>query len=73
MMTNGPAATVGEILEWKLPRPRDRLKLADIVYHHTARRWWSSSIRNKGRRRGPGDGPLRLPAVQKIQQRKNSA
>lgn len=34
MMTNGPAATVGEILEGKLPRPRDRLKLAeDIVYH----------------------------------------
>ena len=29
MMTNGPAATVGEILEVNLPRPRDRLVLAD--------------------------------------------
>ncbi|MEZ5528666.1 MAG: ABC transporter ATP-binding protein [Porticoccaceae bacterium] len=29
MMTNGPAATVGEILEVKLPRPRDRLALAE--------------------------------------------
>lgn len=29
MMTNGPAATVGEILEVKLPRPRNRLELAD--------------------------------------------
>lgn len=29
MMTNGPAATVGEILEVKLTRPRDRLALAD--------------------------------------------
>ncbi|WP_394173508.1 ABC transporter ATP-binding protein [Thalassotalea litorea] len=28
MMTNGPAATVGEILEVDLPRPRDRLALA---------------------------------------------
>lgn len=29
MMTNGPAATIGEILDIKLPRPRDRLELAD--------------------------------------------
>ena len=28
MMTNGPAATIGEILEVKLDRPRDRLALA---------------------------------------------
>ncbi|CAG0961466.1 partial nitrate/nitrite transport system ATP-binding protein, partial [Rhodocyclaceae bacterium] len=28
MMTNGPAATIGEILEVKLERPRDRLTLA---------------------------------------------
>jgi nitrate/nitrite transport system ATP-binding protein len=28
MLTNGPAATIGEILEVKLERPRDRLKLA---------------------------------------------
>ncbi len=28
MMTNGPAATIGEILDVKLARPRDRLKLA---------------------------------------------
>ena len=29
MMTNGPAATIGEILEVKLARPRDRLQLAN--------------------------------------------
>jgi nitrate/nitrite transport system ATP-binding protein len=35
MMTNGPAATIGEILEVDLPRPRDRLKLAENpAYHH---------------------------------------
>jgi len=28
MMTNGPAATIGEILDVKLERPRDRLALA---------------------------------------------
>lgn len=35
MMTNGPAATIGEILEVKLARPRDRMQLAnDGEYHH---------------------------------------
>jgi nitrate/nitrite transport system ATP-binding protein len=29
MMTNGPAATIGEILEVRLDRPRDRLALAE--------------------------------------------
>ena len=29
MMTNGPAATIGEILEINLARPRDRLELAE--------------------------------------------
>ncbi|MER2602805.1 MAG: ABC transporter ATP-binding protein [Candidatus Competibacter phosphatis] len=35
MMTNGPAATVGEILQVDLPRPRNRLELADdSAYNH---------------------------------------
>jgi nitrate/nitrite transport system ATP-binding protein len=35
MMTNGPAATIGEILPVELPRPRDRLALAeDPAYVH---------------------------------------
>ena len=35
MMTNGPAATIGEIVEVDMPRPRDRLALAnDPHYHH---------------------------------------
>ena len=35
MLTNGPAATVGEILEVKLPRPRHRLELAaNTTYLH---------------------------------------
>lgn len=35
MMTNGPAATIGEILEVDLPRPRNRIELADDPrYNH---------------------------------------
>lgn len=35
MMTNGPAATIGEILQVDLERPRDRLALAqDAKYNH---------------------------------------
>ena len=35
MMTNGPAATIGEILRVELPRPRDRVQLAeDARYVH---------------------------------------
>jgi nitrate/nitrite transport system ATP-binding protein len=39
MLTNGPAATIGEILDVKLARPRDRLKLAhdaDFVEYRAA-------------------------------------
>ncbi|MEN3754199.1 ABC transporter ATP-binding protein [Mangrovibacter yixingensis] len=37
MMTNGPAATVGEILEIDLPRPRNRVALADNPRYHQLR------------------------------------
>ena len=34
MMTNGPAASIGEILEIDLPRPRDRVGLADDEHYN---------------------------------------
>jgi len=35
MLTNGPAATIGEILAIDLPRPRDRIELGENPqYHH---------------------------------------
>jgi nitrate/nitrite transport system ATP-binding protein len=37
MMTNGPAATVGEILEVDLPRPRARLQLAEDPHYNRLR------------------------------------
>ena len=33
MMTNGPAATIGEILQVPLPRPRERLGLASSTIY----------------------------------------
>ncbi len=37
MMTNGPAATIGEVLPVNLDRPRDRLALATDPAYHQAR------------------------------------
>lgn len=37
MMTNGPAATIGEILTVDLPHPRDRLQLANNPHYHHLR------------------------------------
>ena len=36
MMTNGPAATIGENVEVRLPRPRERVALAEdpVDVHH---------------------------------------
>jgi len=37
MMTNGPSATVGELLEVDLPRPRERLALSNDPNYHRLR------------------------------------
>ena len=37
MLTNGPAATIGEILAVDLPQPRDRLALANDAHYHQLR------------------------------------
>lgn len=37
MMTNGPAATIGEVLDVGLARPRDRVALADDPAYHACR------------------------------------
>jgi nitrate/nitrite transport system ATP-binding protein len=37
MMTNGPSATIGEILEVDLPRPRNRIALADDAHYNHCR------------------------------------
>jgi nitrate/nitrite transport system ATP-binding protein len=37
MMTNGPAAKIGEVLAVDLPRPRDRVALAEDPHYHRLR------------------------------------
>ena len=37
MLTNAPAATIGDILDVDLPRPRERLKLAKNPHYHQLR------------------------------------
>ncbi|SIK54096.1 ABC transporter-like protein [Mycobacteroides abscessus subsp. abscessus] len=37
MLTNGPAATIGEIQEVKLARPRDRVALANEPDYHACK------------------------------------
>ena len=37
MMTNGPAATIGGIVKVDLPRPRDRIELANNAQYHRCR------------------------------------
>ncbi len=37
MMTNGPSATIGSILEVDLPKPRDRMALANNTRYHSLR------------------------------------
>lgn len=38
MMTNGPSATIGQVVDVNLPRPRDRLALAeDAQFNHCRR------------------------------------
>jgi nitrate/nitrite transport system ATP-binding protein len=38
MMTNGPAATIGEVLRVDLPRPRHRVALADDPRYQQCRK-----------------------------------
>ena len=38
MMTNGPAATIGEVLKVDLPRPRSRIELADNAQYQHCRK-----------------------------------
>lgn len=53
MMTNGPAATVGEVLQIDLPRPRDRLALADCAKYNNYRHQVLSFLYEKQRKIEP--------------------
>ena len=53
MMTNGPAATIGEVLDVDLPRPRDRIALANDNEYTRCRRAVLSFLYEKQRKVEP--------------------
>ncbi len=53
MMTNGPAATIGEILEIDLPHPRNRIELADDAKYNHYRQQVLSFLYEKQRKVEP--------------------
>ncbi|MCH8543006.1 MAG: ABC transporter ATP-binding protein [Alcanivorax sp.] len=60
MMTNGPSATIGEILPIDLPRPRDRLQLADNPHYNQLRRRVLSFLHERDE---PAPAPSLAPAI----------
>jgi nitrate/nitrite transport system ATP-binding protein len=50
MMTNGPAATIGEILSIDLPRPRNRIEMADNALYNEYRHAVLSFLYEKQRK-----------------------
>lgn len=57
MMTNGPSATVGEVLDITLPRPRDRLALADDPAYNRCRQRVLQFLYEKQRKVQPIPAP----------------
>jgi nitrate/nitrite transport system ATP-binding protein len=58
MMTNGPAATVGEILEVKFPRPRSRKELFENPFYYELRAQLIGFLEERSHLR-----PLQAPVV----------
>lgn len=71
MMTNGPEATIGEILEIDLPRPRNRIALADNAQYNHYRHQVLQFLYEKQRKVEPvnakkSSSPVRAkPAIKK--------
>ena len=67
MMTNGPAATIGEILDVKLPRPRNRLALAEdadfIHYRQQVLEFLYDKQKNPQIEKKPTDAARKLQEV----------
>jgi nitrate/nitrite transport system ATP-binding protein len=55
MMTNGPAATIGEILSIDLPRPRNRVELSDDAKYNHYRHEVLQFLYERQRRPGEAD------------------
>ena len=68
MMTNGPAASIGQVLDVELPRPRERIALAGNADYNRCRQEVLSFLYEKQRkveplRSAPADAALRSAAL----------
>ena len=61
MMTNGPAATVGEIVTVPFERPRDRITILDDPRYHEARQQLLSFLEERAGRAQAAPPPLPRP------------
>lgn len=69
MMTDGPAATVGEILEVKFPRPRSRQQLLEDPAYYRLREELIGFLEERSNRRGPeaASNKVQVPSNKKFQ------
>jgi nitrate/nitrite transport system ATP-binding protein len=74
MMTNGPAATIGQVLNVDLPRPRNRIALAEDTTYNHCRQEILQFLYEKQRKVEPIGGPLlaraaavRAPTAQRVE------
>lgn len=66
MLTNGPGATIGELLTVSLPRPRDRVALADDHHYHRLRQQVLRFLYEKQRKVTPLKGEESKPQAGKL-------
>lgn len=66
MLTNGPSATIGEVLTVSLPRPRDRVALADDHHYHRLRQQVLRFLYEKQRKVTPLKGEESKPQAGKL-------
>lgn len=73
MMTNGPAATIGEILTIDLPRPRNRITLADSTQYNEYRAAVLRFLyaRSSHKESTPEPAPAPAPAAEMVQPEKS--
>ena len=64
MMTNGPAATIGQILDIRLERPRNRVALADSAEYNHYRAEVLKFLYERQRNPESEDGSNKKDAVQ---------
>src|SRR5690606_39096695 len=72
MMTNGPAATIGEVLSIEMPRPRNRIALADCPTYNHYRHQVLSFLYEKQRKVEvlPNAGSIKAAAVAKTAEKR---